>query len=76
MAGIQEEAVAGEPCGIVGIGDKETGIKHVYEIGSAHSTTGMTGFGLFHHGGSKDADIVRSPVKFFRVHILCFLFLD
>ncbi len=36
MARVEKESVACNPCGVVGVGDEELRVKHVYEIGSTH----------------------------------------
>jgi len=49
MARIEEEAVAGNPGGIVGVGYEILGIKHVDKVGATHGATGMTRFGFLDH---------------------------
>ncbi len=51
VARVEEETVAGDPLGIVRIGHKEPGIKHVDEVGTAHGAAGMARLCFLHHGG-------------------------
>ena len=39
VAGVEEEAVACEPCGVVRVGDEKPGIKHIHEVGATHGAT-------------------------------------
>ena len=68
VARIEEEAVAGNPCGIIGVGYKKLRIKHVYKVCTAHGATGVAGFGFFNHRSGKHADGVGCTVYGFSVH--------
>ena len=63
VARIEEEAVAGNPCGVVGIGYEEIGVKDVDKVGTAHGTTGVTRFGFLDHRCYEHANVVGCPVK-------------
>ena len=69
VAGVQKEAVAFEPAGVGGVEGEVFGVEEVDEFGAAHGTSGMAGFGLFHHGGGEDADLVRGGFQFLIVHL-------
>ena len=49
VTGIEEETVATFPIGVLGVVLEELAIEYVDEIGTAHSTTGVTRLCLFYH---------------------------
>ena len=39
MTGVEKETVAGNPGGVVGVGDEELRVEHVDEVGASHGTS-------------------------------------
>ena len=74
VAGIEEETVAGEPGGIVGIGYEELREQNVHEISAAHGAAGMARFSFFDHRGSQNTDIIGCAVQSFCVHCVMHCF--
>ena len=68
MAGIEEKAVTLEPRGVGGIEVQIFSVEQIDELGTAHGAAGMAGFCLFHHGGGKDANLIRGRFESLFVH--------
>ena len=69
---IEEKAVAGKPCRIIGVCNKELRVKDVDKVGTAHCTAGMSGLGLFDHRSGKNTDGVGRTINCF-IHYACVL---
>ena len=59
VAGIEEEAVALRPKGIIGVGDEVLAVKHLDEVGYAEGTAHVPGAGFLHHSVREGTDVVR-----------------
>jgi len=70
VARIQEKPVSHMPARIRGIITQELGVENIDEVGAAHRPARMTGFGFFHHGGGKNADIVSGPISKRIMHVV------
>ena len=68
VTGIQEEPVPHMPGRVRGIVTQELRVKDVDEIGPAHCPARVAGFGLFDHGGGKDADVVGCSISDVSMH--------
>ena len=62
VARIEEEAVAGYPPSVVGIGHEELRIEHIDKVCASHGTAGMSRLGFLNHRGGESADVVRRTV--------------
>ena len=62
VSGIQIEAVATLPEGVIGVVLEKLAIEYVDKVSTAHSTTRVTRLRFFYHRCSQNSDIVRCSV--------------